>query len=536
MTKLSHCCVKYRLEGEGSNAQHVANFNLSADKAAAGPHLKVDVRQDGGQLQASIIAACSLEVLDIRFEFQRDFAPVSRVLFNGYQSWTDTAEVLPMQTMRGLVGTPAAAVDRFVLYGGGDYRFVDYENRPGYLHGWTYCYFKESDSYELIASLHEQSGFTLLGMDCAESLFFVQPEPPAGMLAPDEAAPVCSLGFYAGSELDPLFDKWFDDMGTHALPAPVLCGYSSWYRHYEKINEEKILRDLYGACRAFDQLDTEGLARVFQIDDGFAKVGDWLELSEEKFPSGMERLVSAISGAGFLPGLWLAPFVCEADSELFFEHPDWLLINTEGGLTPTGSHWSGGFALDTLNPEVREYVRDVIRTVTCEWGFKLLKLDFLYAACIIPHGGMNRGQLMADAVDLLREAAGPDVLLLGCGVPLASAFGKMEYCRIGCDVGLDWDGKLYERGLHRERISTRRSLSNTVYRAQLNGRAFKNDPDVLLLRDDVRLTNEQRNMLIDADACFGGMLLTSDAMGDWEYSQLTQYQEALKMLRLANNL
>ena len=57
---------------------------------------------------------------------------------------------------------------------------------------------------------------------------------------------------------------------------------------------------------------------------------------------------------------------------------------------------------------------------------------------------------MADAMDFLRECAG-DAMILGCGVPLASAFGKVEYCRIGCDVSLDWNDKPHMRLMHRER-------------------------------------------------------------------------------------
>ena len=81
---------------------------------------------------------------------------------------------------------------------------------------------------------------------------------------------------------------------------------------------------------------------------------------------------------------------------------------------------------------------------------------------------------MAEAMDFLRECAG-NALILACGVPLASAFGKVDYCRIGCDVSLDWNDKPHMRLMHRERISTRNSILNTVFRRQLDG----NSSDVL---------------------------------------------------------
>jgi alpha-galactosidase len=226
----------------------------------------------------------------------------------------------------------------------------------------------------------------------------------------------------------------------------------------------------------------------------------------------------------------LAPFVCERDSRLAEEHPDWLLHDAHGNAVRAGFHWSGSYALDTLHPEARAYVRDVLRTVVREWGFGLLKLDFLYAACMVPHDGLNRGELMADAMDLLREAAGPDALLLGCGVPLASAFGVVDYCRIGCDVGLDWDDKPHMRLLHRERVSTKNSLGNTVSRAPLDGRAFGNDPDVFFLRDDVKFSARHRRELLETDARCGSMLLTSDDMGAWGTAERELFQAAVRTL------
>jgi len=137
---------------------------------------------------------------------------------------------------------------------------------------------------------------------------------------------------------------------------------------------------------------------------------------------------------------------------------------------------------------------------------------------------------------LLRRGAGEDVLILGCGVPLGSAFGRVEYCRIGCDVGLDWDDKLHMRLLHRERVSTKNSLANTYGRAPLDGRAFGNDPDVFFLRDDVRLSQAQRDELLFADADLGSVFLTSDDMSKWSDTARARYAEALRIFRAKHDL
>ena len=47
----------------------------------------------------------------------------------------------------------------------------------------------------------------------------------------------------------------------------------------------------------------------------------------------------------------------------------------------TGANWSGGYALDPYNPEVRDYIRQSVERCKA-MGVTLFKLDFLYAACM----------------------------------------------------------------------------------------------------------------------------------------------------------
>ena len=178
---------------------------------------------------------------------------------------------------------------------------------------------------------------------------------------------------------------------------------------------------------------------------------------------------------------------------------------------------------------MREYLRDVFGTVTGEWGFRLLKLDFLYAACILPRKDRTRGQIMSDGMDLLRELAG-SAKILGCGVPMASAFGKVDYCRIGTDVTPEWDGSAAMKLIHRERPSTCNSILNSVFRRQLNGRAFINDPDVFMLRDtSTSMSAEQRRCLAEVNALCGGVLFTSDNMAEYGTAQQELLDDMLEL-------
>lgn len=457
--------------------------------------------------------------------------PVSQadaVLLNGYESWTDTCERAPMDTMRGLSRAPRGVVRRYVLDGSGDYRFTRYDVRRGHQHGFGYGYLRRGDRTILVGSLDEDSGLTTIRTSAPDDFVTLDKEPPVAPVAVGETCELISFAVCEGS-LDEVFDRWFSLSGVRCLPAPGLVGFTSWYRHYGDIDAAMLAHDLEGLARALDGVALGHAEAAFQIDDGYAKVGDWLAPSPERFPEGMAPLAAAARDRGFVPGIWLAPFVCERDSLLFSEHPEWLLRDAAGEPVSTGCNWSGAFALDTRKPEVRAWIAEVLGTVTRDWGFRLLKLDFLFAACMLPHDGMNRGELMADALDLVRASIPGDCRLLLCGVPLVSAFGRCEYCRVGCDVGLDWDDKPHMRLLHRERVSTKLSLGDTCARAMLDRRAFRCDPDVFFLRaGDVKLTPEQKSELLEADSTLGGVLFTSDDMGSWDSVSLEKYHGAVR--------
>jgi len=92
------------------------------------------------------------------------------------------------------------------------------------------------------------------------------------------------------------------------------------------------------------------------------------------------------------------------------------------------------------------------------------------------------------------------------------------------------------RQTHRERVSTRQSLENTIFRRQLNGRAFGNDPDVFFLRtSNLKLTPEQKRTLAEVNALLGNVWLTSDDMAEYGEKQRARYRQ-LRQLREAEQI
>lgn len=469
----------------------------------------------GNRKSLYLVPEQPVKLRTIREEVRFEFRETDCIFLNGYQSWTACAETGIHARNTDLLVCPKALNDKYAFDRYGDASFYRESRKPGVTHGYTYGYIRRGERFILVASLGERSGFTRIVFDCAHNCIVLEKDCDGRVLTDGYSG--LDYVILTGSE-ETVFDTWFDLMGVKPLTNRPVSGYTSWYNYYQDISETVILRDLEGLGKLPDRPE------VFQIGDGFETfVGDWLSVDAQKFPNGLQPVAQKIREAGYCPGLWLAPFVAEKNSVLVKEHPDWLVYDGSEPLV-AGGNWSGIYVLDFAKEEVRDYIRECVRVVRDEWGFSLLKLDFLYAVCLQPTGEKTRGEIMEEAMQFLREVCG-SAQILACGVPLAAAFGKVEYCRIGADVSLEWDGPVYLRPFHKERPSTRNTMKNTVFRRQLSGRAFLNDPDVFILRTEhVSMTKEQKLALGTVNGLFGGVLFASDDYSTYTEEQMEWYR------------
>jgi len=479
--------VEYRTQGRPQR--------LSFRDSCAGPGLWCELTRVEGRVRLTLVPAGEAVLDRVVCRIRCDFSGDARVWLNGYQSWTDSRELTRRDRMTGLLGRPKALVRKYALNGYGDYDFAEYRRSRGFFHGFGYGYVREQDRCTLFGSLCEQTGFTVLYADLARGIAEARKDCAGRVLrGPYRALELVRLE----GEKDAVLASYFDLLGAPRPKGGPISGYTSWYRHGQDISEKRLLKDLEGAG-----------GELFQIDDGFEPfVGDWLECDRQKFPGGLEPVVSAARGRGLRAGLWLAPFACERKSRLWQEHPDWLVRGADGQPKLCGCNWSGFAALDLYNEGVRAYLRAVFLQYR-QLGFDFFKLDFLYAVCILPRPDKTRGEIAFDAMRFLRECAG-DCAILACGAPVLPCVGRAEYLRVGCDVSPDWNGAPVMRLLHRERTGTLPSILNTIYRAHLNGRVFWNDPDVYFLRDGTKLTADQKRVLFETGFLFGSVHLTSD--------------------------
>jgi hypothetical protein len=309
---------------------------------------------------------------------------------------------------------------------------------------------------------------------------------------------------------------WFDDarLGMEAWadavakvyairlpPQPV--GYCTWY-HARASSEKKLPEQSAFAAK---ELAPFGFS-VIQIDDGWQdgdskKNGPRKNFTQVKpdgpYPSGMKATADDIKSKGLVPGIWFMPFAGTYNDPWFEKRQDWFVKKADG--TPYDTSW-GGTCMDLTHPAVQEYLRAEIKRIGGEWGYLYFKMDGMWTGTGTQQQYVNEGYKednMGDAVHhnldktnieafrdgqkLIREAAGPDVFILGCCTPqnmrsYGGTFGLVNAMRIGPDNGANWGG------IQRGPIFGARNY-------HLHGRIWYNDPDPLYVRKSLPLVQAQ---------------------------------------------
>lgn len=313
------------------------------------------------------------------------------------------------------------------------------------------------------------------------------------------------------------------------LPDPPITGWSSWYNLYAAITEDNIREHLHAAAEVVRR---ENLPmRVFQIDDGFTpEMGDWLAV-RPTFLSGMKALLAEIRLAGFVPGLWIAPFMVGNRSQLFRQHPDWVVQDAVTGEPLVQAVFYGEFRwhkrseeyyiLDATHPDALDYLERVFRAWHEDWGCAYFKTDFMHYG--MAHGpdrarhyrsGMTRVEIFRQALERIRAAIG-NSLWLGSGCPLFAPIGLIDAMRIGRDVGVRWTGEYSAQSLLRDQAN----------RNFANGILWQSDPDAVLLRERFHhLTDEEVRSLALYAGMTGGVLMTSDHLGELSDERLALWK------------
>lgn len=497
---------------------------ITKDNKYSNEDLSLQLIDNGDRVKLHINTVTSIAAINVALIF--DIPKYERTQFysNGYQSWSYSREYCVKDKYYGINPLMKPFVKIAAGQMVGDYTFVKYPKHKGIFNSCSHCYIREggSSDIQIYGSHDDRMGYTYFTADLNKNNM---------VITRDLEGLSLDIGEYdlldihvISDEYNTAWDRYFAAIGVSPRSKRKLRGYTSWYNYYRNINEEILTRDL-------DNLVKQDIKEVniFQIDDGYqTHVGDLTTVDAKKFPQGMQHMSQLIHFNGLLAGIWVCPFCVTPWSQTFRHHRDWLLKNSAGLPIKASGSWGGCYALDFYNPEAREYIRSSLKTIVNDWGYDMLKLDFLYAACIVPRNGKTRAMIMYDVMEFLRETVGDDILLLACGAPLMPCYNVVDYCRIGADITLGWSNIL-DKYLSRELLSTRKTIINTVFRRYLDNRAFMNDPDVFILRNfNTSLLKNQQRILYSCNKLFGSVLFISDDVGSYDDDSLNQLKLIFK--------
>jgi alpha-galactosidase len=121
---------------------------------------------------------------------------------------------------------------------------------------------------------------------------------------------------------------------------------------------------------------------LFLLDDGWfankyprnndrAGLGDWQE-NKAKLPDGLGYLVKEAENKGVKFGVWIEPEMVNPKSELYENHPDWILKLPNR----PENYYRNQLVLDLTNPKVQEFVYNVVDgLLTKNPGIAFIKWD-----------------------------------------------------------------------------------------------------------------------------------------------------------------
>jgi len=117
-------------------------------------------------------------------------------------------------------------------------------------------------------------------------------------------------------------------------------------------------------------------AERFVLDDGWfgtrdddtSSLGDW-DIDPRKFPDGLTPLIEHVAAQGMRFGIWFEPEMINQNSNLYRDHPDWVLGEQD---QPLGRNQ---LVLDMTKPEVREHLHDKLSAILSQNDIDYVKWD-----------------------------------------------------------------------------------------------------------------------------------------------------------------
>ena len=197
--------------------------------------------------------------------------------------------------------------------------------------------------------------------------FAWQLDPGQSLTAPSSYAGFTPHGYGAASRT--LHDFIRDVVIPHGNnPHKVL--FNSWETTFFAVDEASQMR--------FADMAADMGIELFVMDDGWfhgrdsdhSSLGDWWP-DEQKFPNGLGPLIEHVNRLGMDFGLWIEPEMVNPDSELYRQHPDWVIHFPTRSRTEARNQ----LILNVAKPEVQDYLIQAIDTLLADYNIAFIKWD-----------------------------------------------------------------------------------------------------------------------------------------------------------------
>ena len=239
--------------------------------------------------------------------------------------------------------------------------------------------------------------------------------------------------FIQAGELEDTLQRYAGYLTSRKDTAPrqAPSGWNSWYQLWDSIDAGAITENANFIESVWSFESDE--APFIVIDDGWQKAwGVWEPNS--RFEGGLTGINAKVTENGFQAGVWLAPYIVSASTQLAVNNPDWFV---PGAIFP---HPKNGdmLVLDPTHPEAAEYMRGFIQQIV-GWGYRLLKIDFLFAGTYPGprYDGSTAMEGFARGLEIIREAAGEETIIVGVGSPGIPILPFVDGWRPGGDIALE---------------------------------------------------------------------------------------------------
>jgi alpha-galactosidase len=156
------------------------------------------------------------------------------------------------------------------------------------------------------------------------------------------------------------------------IPDKPVFVYNTWIPFRHNINE-KLIYELADAA-------AECGIEEFVIDDGWqTSYGDW-GIDPKKFPKGFKPVFDYIKSKGMKPGVWISLAAAESVSNVYKQHPEWVVRKADGSPINLHSDSEKMYQWESYSMCMTsgwyDYIKGIILNLTKEHGLEYIKGDF----------------------------------------------------------------------------------------------------------------------------------------------------------------